>query len=215
VTNVGACACFNNGSLSGDFEIGFATDAAGKVLETKLGDEVLISQTLVGPTIKLGPGIKAIPKGMFLNVGKDRKEPMEVWIGENVESAAEKAFGYVGWLRQVTYHFEGDMFEGSSKMFYSGETFAGGEYMHRYFIGADGCKKWREYLDNKECVKPWNELDDEIKNKYWTNFPQETFGKKKPYGLTTANSIIETTQGLPPNEWVFSLRTSGMVIRVQ
>ena len=215
VTNAAGCACFGNTSLSGDFEIGFATNAEGKVLETKLGDGVLQDSYLVGPTIKLGPGVKAIPLNMFWNVGKNREEPMEVWIGENVESAAEKAFGYVGYLRQVTYHFEGDMFDGSSKMFYDGSTFAGGAYMHRYFIGADGCPKWREYLDNKDCVKPWAELDEEIKKKYWTNFPEETFGKVKPYGLTTANSIIETTQGLPPNQWVFSLRTSGMVIRVQ
>ena len=87
--------------------------------------------------------------------------------------------------------------------------------MHRYYIGADGCPKWREYLDNKECVKPWNELDEETQNTYWTNFPKETFGTKKPYGLTTANSIIETTQGLPPNQWVFSLKTRGFMIFVR
>ncbi len=206
--------------ITGDVEIGYATDEDGNSVETVIdpanGEGSQFAKCYkIGPNIKLGPGIHTLPKWIFSEAGSNYGGAMEVWIGANVTKANEGAFNSVHGKKQVTYHFEGDMFDGSSKMFYSGTTLGAGDYMHRYFVGADGCKKWIEYISNTDYVTPWNQLDEATQETYWTNFPKETFGKKKPYGLTTANSVIDDTQGLPPNEWVFSLRQAGMVIRVQ
>ena len=206
--------------ITGDVEIGYATDENGNSVETVVGDakgdgSQFFRCYKIGPNIKLGPGIHTLPKWVFGEAGSNYEGAMEVWIGANVTKVNEGAFYLVHGKKQVTYHFEGDMFDGSSKMFYSGTTLGAGDYMHRYFVGADGCKKWIEYISNTDYVTPWNQLDEATQETYWTNFPKETFGKKKPYGLTTANSVIDDTQGLPPNQWVFSLRQAGMVIRVQ
>ena len=60
----------------------------------------------------------------------------------------------------------------------------------------------------------------EVTNQYWAKFPKgEEFGEKHAYGLTTEAAVMTNelpyAYGLPKNQWVFSLRTSGLVIRIQ
>ncbi len=235
VTNVEADA-FVETAIAKNFRLGFAKDDAGNVIETKIGNQMFLrGGAKTGPKVELGPGIYSIPISAF-NQGSNKEafgssceEALDMWIGENVTNGAAAAMLNIGGTNKaVTIHYQGDMFDGSSGMFFNKVlenkvwTSWGAElepYRMRFYVGADGCRKWHAFLADTTKVTPWASLDKDIQAKYLEWFPEATFGKKRPYGLTTDAAVmtngIESAYGLPANQWVFSLKASGFVLRVQ
>ena len=243
VTNLAGSTFSKYSKLTGNLRIGFATNEQGKVIETVLGTYGFTHTSMMGPKVEFGPGIRKIPN-CFMTQWSNAfglnyaGTAMEIWFGENVEKSfpgALRNFGGVeGGSHVVSVHYAGDMFDGTSGMFLSAEdgvekpkawyTTRPGDYVMRFYVGADGCAKWHEFLastkgENRKII-PWQELGETVQNEYWAKFPKgEEFGEKHPYGLTTEAAVMTNelpyAYGLPKNQWVFSLRTSGMVIRIQ
>ena len=253
VTNVGGSAFHWCKNIHGNIRIGFATNAAGESVETKLGTTLFTWMNYIGPKVELGPGIRKIPE-TFCNgydgLGMSYDGPFDLWIGPNVEEACPKTmYGIRGThttsAQPLSVHFQGDMFNGSSGMFLASSDYKYWDngrdnyvrrwdltaaepkaYSIRFYVGAEGCKKWWEFVSNAKYVTPWDKLDETVQNEYWAMFPKgDVYGKKHPYGLTTDAAVITNSYcvtnkymesyGLPRSQWVFSLRSSGFVLRVQ
>ncbi len=242
VTNLAKTTFHEYSAMTGNLRIGFATNEQGKVIETVLGDHAFDYMFKMGPKVEFGPGIRKIPnclmtqwKNAFgLNYAGGA---MEIWFGENVEKSYPGALRNFGGVESgshvVSVHYAGDMFDGSSGMFLGADdnvekptkwyAVRPADYVMRFYVGADGCAKWHEFLESTKGAErkiiPWAELG-EVTNEYWTRFPKgEAFGMKHPYGLTTEAAVMTNelpyAYGLPKNQWVFSLRTAGMVIRIR
>jgi hypothetical protein len=250
VTNVGGSAFHWCTEVRGNLRLGFATNAAGESVETKVGTGTFTWMIYLGPEVRLGPGIRKIPYCMFREAyggtGRDYDGPFDFWIGPNVEQAiTSAAYGMRGTdtatPRPLSVHFEGDMFDGSSGMFmpasvswhwnglnrYVVDSWTVSDYPKaysiRFYIGADGCKKWLEFLSDSSKVKVWDKCTEEEQAAYWAMFPKgDVYGKKHPYGLTLGGAVMtnETDNvlygtGLPKNQWVFSLKQAGFIMRLQ
>lgn len=229
VTYVGGSAFLWEGNITGSVSLGYATGADGSPVETVLdaaGCQFARCFAL-GPEVRLGPGIRSLPVSAFACIGSTLNEPISVSVGPNVTNAVADVFGSGGDGRRfggsnpVTFTFEGDMFRGSSKMFYSFDgngkcTSAPADYGIRFCVGAQGCRKWRDFLSDAKSVTPWADLDEEVQAKYWAKFPAETFGSKKPFGLTTSAAVqtndLADAWGLPARQWVFSLSRPGFMV---
>ena len=234
VTNIASSAFHWAEKMTGNLRIGFATDGNGNVLETKMGTSTMDRMRAMGPELHIGPGVRKIPYNTFAQDeggwGQDYKGAIEVWFGSGLTNAMGGACVDLGGSNPTTVHFEGDMFDGSSAMFYKinykdnkmtsykGTTKIT-DYHYRFYVAAEGCKKWWEFVKNTKYVKPWAQCTAEEKEAYWAMFPAETFGEKHPYGLTTEDAVITNdvpvSYGLPKNQWVFSIRAAGFVMRVQ
>ena len=249
VTTVGDSAFHWCTEVRGNLRLGFATNAAGESVETKVGTGTFTWMIYLGPEVRLGPGIRKIPHCMFREAyggtGRDYDGPFDFWIGPNVEQAiTSAAYGMRGTdttkPRPLSVHFEGDMFDGSSGMFmpanvswsdslrrYAVNSWTVSDYPKaysiRFYIGADGCKKWWEFLSDSTKVKVWDKCTEEEQAAYWAMFPKgDVYGKKHPYGLTLGGAVMtnETDNvlygtGLPKNQWVFSLKQAGFIMRLQ
>ncbi len=236
VTNFASSTFHKYWNQKGNFRIGFATDEKGNVLETVLGSSSFDCTSGMGPKAELGPGIKNIPLNFFSEngnaFGSGYTGAMELWLGQNIASAVTgtmQNFGHANCTDKnhparnpISVHFQGDMFDGSSGMFIRG-TSVPVKYWMRFYVGAEGYnKKWQEFITNTKYVIPWDQLGD-VQTNYYAKFPKgEEFGMKHPYGLTTEAAVITNTvgsttylTGLPANQWVFSLKTSGLVLRIQ
>lgn len=231
VTYIGGWAFQWEYAITGNISVGFATDEAGEPVETVLDAEggQFAQCRMLGPEIRIGPGVYSLPKYAFSGVGSTLGQSMSVTVGKNVASGGAsvfgtKAAGFVGGGKPVTMTFEGDMFDGVSAMFYGFDKdgvcdSAPGDYVMRFYVGASGCPLWRAFLADSTMVAKWETLNAETQAKYWANFPVETFGKKRPYGLTLPAAVqtndLATARGLPANQWVFSLAQPGFVISVR
>ena len=114
----------------------------------------------------------------------------------------------IGGTNSVSFHFQGDMFAGTSSMF-SNTTTAKSSYRYRFYIGADGCKKWQEFMENTDYVTPLDDLDASVQAEYRKRF------KGRAFGLTTAAAALSDGTGLPGAVWVLSLKKSGFVMIVR
>ncbi len=234
VTNIASSAFHWAQTMKGNLRIGFATNAAGESVETKMGTSTMDRMRAMGPELHIGPGVRKIPYNTFAQDeggwGQDYKGAIEVWFGSGLTNAVGGACVDLGGSNPTTVHFEGDMFDGTSAMFYKinyssnkmtsykGTTKIT-DYHYRFYVAAEGCKKWLEFVRNTDYVKPWSQCTKDEKAAYWAMFPAETFGEKHPYGLTTEAAVLTNdfpvSYGLPKNQWVFSLTAPGFVIRVQ
>ncbi len=213
VTTIGSAlfADTNNKNINGNFRVGFAQDAEGNYLTTTIGSDTFTrGGQYMGPKVEIGPGVKSLPGNMFwTDYGCNYAGELEVWFGPNLASAAETAMGTsFGGTNGVSFHFQGDMFKGTSKMF-SKTTTAKSNYRYRFYIGAEGCKKWQEFMENTDYVTPWKNLGETIQAEYKKHF------KGTPYGLTTAAAALSDGSGLPEAVWVISLKPTGLCIRIQ
>ncbi len=231
VTYIGSNAFLWEMSATGSISVGFATDADGNPVETVLDADggQFARCNKMGPEIRIGPGVRSLPRWAFSGVGASLGEAMTIVIGKNVESAKNAVFGtkddrFVGGGKPVSVTFEGDMFDGSSGMFYAFDSngacdSAPADYVMRFYVGASGSPLWRAFLADASLVTPWASLDEETQQKYWNSFPVETFGKKKPFGLTTEAAAqtndLTKTRGLPARQWVFSLAQPGFILTVR
>ncbi len=212
---------------------------------TKVGPEVRL-----GPGIRTIPS--SMFRERYGGIGYDYDGPFDLWVGPNVKSAANGAFYGIRYPhcdlmnagravpKSYSVHFEGEMFDGTSGLFMSTSTAkrevngksqdvtVWGEvhlpYYIRFYVAAEGTKKWSEFISNTKYVTPWDKLDTTVQDKYWEMFPKgDVYGKKHPYGLTTEASVLTNSDvvsagpanGLPANQWVFSLKQAGFVLRVQ
>ena len=240
VTNVADSAFHWCPGLTGSLRIGFATNSAGESVETKVGSSAFTWFSNIGPEVRLGPGIRTISKTMFAGsyggLGMKYDGPFDLWVGPNVSYAYPDSVSNIRRVneaksaRPASVHFEGDMFDGTSGMFF-GASLDGNKlvkwtgdgplpYWIRFYVGADGCKEWKAFLTDRTKVTPWAELSDEVKAEYWTRFEKgDAYGTKRPYGLTTEAAAMTNdfpkAYGLPPNQWVFSLAQPGFVISVR
>ncbi len=240
LVELSAAAMHKHEAQKGNMRIGFAKDSEGNVRETTVGVQGFDFCKNMGPIGEIGPGVKRLPKWSFIYFGLSYKGPIELRLGENLEYAAGTSFLSIGNVcdakasNPITVRIAGEMFDGSSMMFsdtsFNGDTVTSWgpghpqAYWMRFYVGADGCTKWHEFLaDTKGAdrkIIPWAELGEAVQNEYWARFPKgEEFGTKRPYGLTTDAAVmtngVASAYGLPANQWVFSLKTSGMVIRIQ
>ena len=215
VTSLGH-GCFTEARSTGNFRVGFATDGNGNSVETKFQGNLFNSGGgNMGPLVELGPGIRSISsangrKELFNGYGSGYKGAMEVKIGPNVASAAETVFKNFGGTNSVTFTIESDMFTGSSSMFSGSSGTSALNYRCWFYVGAEGCKKWQEFIANTEYVTSWKSLDSTVQAEY-----KKYFAKGTPYGLTTAAAALSDGSGLPEAVWVFSLKPMGMCIRIQ
>ena len=245
VTNVEGSAFHWCTKIQGNIRIGFATNAAGESVETKLGTTLFTQMNYIGPKVELGPGIHKIPQNFCFDryggLGMSYDGPFDFWIGPNVEEAYPTTLFRMRGMhttdkaKSLSVHFEGDMFNGSSGMFLystsvssSAVTWSDAEtakaYTIRFYIGADGCKKWWEFLSDSTKVKVWDKCTEEEQEAYWAMFPKDdVYGKKHPYGLTLEGAVMTNTAaggtlygtGLIANQWVFSLKQAGFIMRLQ
>jgi hypothetical protein len=240
LVELSAAALHKHTAQTGNMRIGFAKDGDGNVRETTVGVQGFDFCEKMGPIGEIGPGVKRLPKWSFIYFGKSYGGAIELRLGEGLEYAAGTSFLSIGNVcdakasNPITVRIAGEMFDGSSMMF-SDTSFSGDKvtswgpshpqaYWMRFYVGADGCTQWHEFLESTKGegrkIIPWAELDETVQNEYWTRFPKgDEFGTKRPYGLTTDAAVmtngVASAYGLPANQWVFSLKTSGMVIRIQ
>ena len=209
VTNIdmytfGCCTALTNG-----LEIGFGEGEVKFVANGNVNNAFQSCSLL--PYVKFGPGVKELPV-IFSdgNIFTGHEGPIEIWFGPNLAKAAAGAMGTsVGGTNAVSFYFQGDMFTSTSSMF-SKTTAEKSGYRYRFYVGAEGCTKWQEFLANTEYVTPWAKLGDDVKAEY-----RKHFSKGRPYGLTTAAAALSDGSGLPEAVWVFSLKPTGMCIRIQ
>jgi hypothetical protein len=199
-------------TVNGNFRVGFAKDADGNYLTTTLGTDLFTrGGYYMGPTVEFGPGITYLNSNTFQgnSFAYNYEGPIDVWFGPNLASAADGAMGTsIGGTNAVSFHFQGDMFAGTYKMFKS-TTAAKSGYRYRFYIGAEGCPKWQAFITNTTYVTRWKDLEADIQAEYKKHF------KGEPYGLTTAAAALSDGSGLPEAVWVFSLKPTGMCIRIQ
>ncbi len=252
VTNVGDHAFHWCTQIRGNIRIGFATNAAGESVETKLNTALFTQMNYIGPKVELGPGIRKIPSyfcfDQYGGLGWSYDGPFDFWLGPNVEEAYPATlYGMRGihsdTPKPVSVHFQGDMFDGSSGMFLPVADLSHWDfgkwivqfnwptndvkpkaYSMRFYVGAEGCKKWWEFLADTSKVKVWDKCTEDEQAAYWAMFPKgDVYGKKHPYGLTLPGAVMTNGveggtfygTGLVPNQWVFSLKQAGFVLRVQ
>lgn len=199
--------------ITGDIDIGFATDASGNSIETTLGGKhVFFRCYAVGPDVRIGPGVRNIPESCFAEVGWNYTPPMNLHVGPNVTNLALNAFSKFHANNTVTrptsIYFECDMPTGS------GTAFDPADYKHRYFLNREKCPRWVAFDKDATKVTPWSQLDADTQAAYWASFPQETYGSRHPTGLTTASSVSDG-MGLPPNQWIFLANPRGSMLLVR
>ena len=197
---------------TGNLRLGFATDENGAVVKTTYGTDLFTrGGYYMGPTVEFGPGITYLNANTFQGTtfASKYEGPIDVWFGSNLASTADGAMGTsIGGTNAVSFHFQGDMFAGTYKMFKS-TTAAKSGYRYRFYIGAEGCPKWQAFITNTTYVTRWKDLEADIQAEYKKHF------KGEPYGLTTAAAALSDGSGLPEAVWVFSLKSTGMCIRIQ
>ena len=116
VTNVGGSAFHWCTKIQGNIRIGFATNAAGESVETKLGTTLFTWMNYIGPKVELGPGIRKIPASFCFDqyggLGWSYEGPFDFWIGPNVEEAYPTTLFRMRGMhkdtaKSLSVHFEG------------------------------------------------------------------------------------------------------------
>ena len=189
-------------ALTGDLSVGFATDDEGKPKYVSFGCEsegdAYTFDGIGSKNVDFGPGVTNVPPrcvgGSSITNLKFSAALQEI-----------KPLGVTALAPCADVTFGGD------KPILAATSFPGGsDYKRRFFLPGSHSRHpgWKAYVNDKEQVRPWGELDAETQALYWENYPKAA-GKRHPTALTLSNA-----GGIPANQWIFG-DAPGLILMVR